>query len=172
MLYEQMEQTGNLAESMKETKVFPEYVSSMTEIGEQTGRLDEVMDGLASSIRAGTDLMDTIKSALFYPAVMLGMLTVVILDSGGSCHAGISSGVTAAGGGLTGISSGILHMGMLLSRYSMVFVGILDSSGSWHCLAVCHGEKGRLAFRKMDGSIWISGRKAAEKIACSRQQKA
>ena len=47
VLYEQMEQTGNLAESMKETKVFPEYVSSMTEIGEQTGRLDEVMDGLA-----------------------------------------------------------------------------------------------------------------------------
>ena len=136
VLYEQMEQTGNLAESMKETKVFPEYVSSMTEIGEQTGRLDEVMDGLALHYERERDLMDTIKSALFYPAVMLGMLT------------------------------GILHMGMLLSRYSMVFVGILILLAAG-IVWLSATEKGRLAFRKWMGRSGFLG-KTAEKIACSR----
>ena len=37
-LYEQMEQSGSLSEAMRETGVFPDYVCSMTEIGEQTGR--------------------------------------------------------------------------------------------------------------------------------------
>ena len=166
VLYEQMEQTGNLAESMKETKVFPEYVCSMTEIGEQTGRLDEVMDGLALHYERERDLMDTIKSALFYPAVMLGMLTVVILILVVRVMPVFHQVLQQLGGGLTGISAGILHMGMLLSRYSMVFVGILIllvTGIVW----LSATEKGRLAFRKwMDRSGFLG--KTAEKIACSR----
>ncbi len=166
VLYEQMEQTGNLAESMKETKVFPEYVCSMTEIGEQTGRLDEVMDGLALHYERERDLMDTIKSALFYPAVMLGMLTVVILILVVRVMPVFHQVLQQLGGGLTGVSAGILHMGMLLSRYSMVFVGILIllvTGIVW----LSATEKGRLAFRKwMDRSGFLG--KTAEKIACSR----
>lgn len=60
-LYEHMEMSGNLAQSMKETEVFPEYVCSMTEIGEQTGRLDEVMDGLALHYEREKDLAESIK---------------------------------------------------------------------------------------------------------------
>ena len=166
MLYDHMEQTGNLSESMKETKVFPEYVCSMTEIGEQTGRLDEVMDGLALHYERERDLLDTIKSALFYPAVMLGMLTVVILILVIRVMPVFHQVLQQLGGGLTGISAGILHMGMWISRYSMVCVGILMLlvAGTVWLSAT---EKGRLTFRKwMERSGFLG--KTAEKIACSR----
>ncbi len=165
-LYDQMEQTGNLSESMKSTGVFPEYVCSMTEIGEQTGRLDEVMDGLALHYERERDLMDTIKSALFYPAVMLGMLTVVILILVARVMPVFHQVLQQLGGGLTGVSAGILQLGILLSRYSMVFVVLLIllvAGIIW--LAVT--EKGRSAFRKwMENSVFMG--KTAEKIACSR----
>lgn len=165
-LYDQMEQTGNLSESMKSTGVFPEYVCSMTEIGEQTGRLDEVMDGLALHYERERDLMDTIKSALFYPAVMLGMLTVVILILVVRVMPVFHQVLQQLGGGLTGVSAGILQLGILLSRYSMVFVVLLIllvADIIW--LAVT--EKGRSAFRKwMENSVFMG--KTAEKIACSR----
>ena len=165
-LYDQMEQTGNLSESLKSTGVFPEYVCSMTEIGEQTGRLDEVMYGLALHYERERDLMDTIKSALFYPAVMLGMLTVVILILVIRVMPVFHQVLQQLGGGLTGVSAGILHMGMLMSRYSMVFVGILVllvAGIVW----LAATEKGRTAFRRWMEKSGFMG-KTAEKIACSR----
>lgn len=105
-LYEHMEMSGNLAQSMKETEVFPEYVCSMTEIGEQTGRLDEVMDGLALHYEREKDLAESIKSALLYPAVMLGMLTVVILILVIKVMPVFHEVLQQLGGGLTGVSAG------------------------------------------------------------------
>lgn len=166
LLYEQMELTGNLSESMKITGVFPAYVCSMTEIGEQTGRLDKVMDGLALHYERERDLMETIKSALFYPSFMLGMLTVVILILIVRVMPVFHQVLQQLGGGLTGVSAGILHMGVLMRRYSVISVGILLFSVTgivW--LAVT--EKGRTAFRRWMEKSGFMG-KTAEKIACSR----
>ena len=41
-IYEQLEMTGCLYESLKETGVFPDYAVNMIEIGETAGQLDEV----------------------------------------------------------------------------------------------------------------------------------
>ena len=40
-------QTGILHEALKETGAFPGYLLNMVRIGEQTGRLDDVMQSLA-----------------------------------------------------------------------------------------------------------------------------
>ena len=42
---EELEMCGMLYPAMEKTGVFPEYALHMTEIGEQTGRLDETMEG-------------------------------------------------------------------------------------------------------------------------------
>lgn len=124
-LYEETEQSGNLAEAMKQTAVFPEYVCSMTEIGEETGRLDEVMEGLAVHYQREKELQEMIRSALFYPAVMLGMLTVVLLILIIKVMPVFDKVLQQLGGGLTGASAGILMAGKILSRYSLVFVILL-----------------------------------------------
>ena len=165
-LYEHMEMSGNLAQSMKETEVFPEYVCSMTEIGEQTGRLDEVMDGLALHYEREKDLAESIKSALLYPAVMLGMLTVVILILVIKVMPVFHEVLQQLGGGLTGVSAGILKIGTVLSRYSLVFVLILVVLVAIMAYLVI-SEKGREAFRRWIEQSRLTG-KTAEKIACSR----
>ena len=40
-------QTGNLTQALEDTHAYPDYMISMVRIGEQTGRLDDVMDSLA-----------------------------------------------------------------------------------------------------------------------------
>ena len=42
-----MEETGSLYEALITSKVFPPYLCSMVEIGEQSGRLDDVMASLS-----------------------------------------------------------------------------------------------------------------------------
>lgn len=165
-LYEHMEMSGNLAQSMKETEVFPEYVCSMTEIGEQTGRLDEVMDGLALHYEREKDLAESIKSALLYPAVMLGMLTVVILILVVKVMPVFHEVLQQLGGGLTGVSAGILKIGTVLSRYSLAFVLILAALVAVMAYLVL-SDKGREAFRGWLERSRLTG-KTAEKIACSR----
>lgn len=166
LLYEQMEMSGNLTESMRKTEVFPEYVCSMTEIGEQTGRLDEVMDGLARHYERERDLTESIKSALMYPAVMLGMLTVVILILVIKVMPVFHEVLQQLGGGLTGISAGILKAGTFLSRYSLAFVillAVLAAGMAYLGLS----EKGRAVFGKWIEQSRLTG-KTAEKMACSR----
>lgn len=165
-LYGQMEQTGNLSESMKATKVFPDYVCSMTEIGEQTGRLDEVMEGLVTHYESEKDLSETIKSALVYPAVMLGMLTVVILILVIKVMPVFQRVLQQLGGGLTGVSAGIFHAGTLLSRYSIIFVVLLAVLAAGMAY-IGLTEKGKNELRKWMENSRLT-RKLSEKIACSR----
>ena len=46
-IYQSVMNTGRLDQALEETKVFPEYLIRMTQIGEETGTLDEVMESLA-----------------------------------------------------------------------------------------------------------------------------
>ena len=75
---EELEMCGMLYPAMKKTGVFPEYALHMTEIGEQTGRLDETMEALAAYYQREEEILDEVKSAVTYPVAMLGMLLVIV----------------------------------------------------------------------------------------------
>ena len=61
---EELEMCGMLYPAMKKTGVFPEYALHMTEIGEQTGRLDETMEALAAYYQREEEILDAVKSAV------------------------------------------------------------------------------------------------------------
>ena len=71
----EMEETGVLSSSLKKTEAFPAYLCSMTEIGEQTGRLDDVMEALAAHYRREETLSRSLRSAGADPLGMLGMMS-------------------------------------------------------------------------------------------------
>ena len=50
----------------------------MTEIGEQTGRLDETMEALAAYYQREEETLEAVKSAVTYPVAMLGMLLMIV----------------------------------------------------------------------------------------------
>ena len=82
-LYEEvqrnLEETGIFYDALEETGAFPDYMIQMARIGEQTGNLDEVMEGLAAYYEREENMVQDIKSAVTYPLLMLGMMLVIFL---------------------------------------------------------------------------------------------
>ena len=94
------------------------------------------------------------------------MLTVVILILVVKVLPVFHEVLQQLGGGLTGVSAGILKIGTVLSRYSLAFVLILAALVAVMAYLVL-SDKGREAFRGWLERSRLTG-KTAEKIACSR----
>ena len=61
-------------------KIFPEIYQSMVKVGEEGGRLEEVLDTLAFQMERENELKSKIKGAMLYPAiVILAMIGVAAL---------------------------------------------------------------------------------------------
>jgi len=86
-VHDDVESGKSLSEALDQhKKVFSNFFVSMVRAGEQSGRLDEILDRLAIYIEKTSILQKKVKSALVYPAVVsimaglitTGMLTFVI----------------------------------------------------------------------------------------------
>lgn len=71
--------TGSLYEAMKETGGWPSYLVEMTGIGERTGRLEEVMQGLADYYERESRIRRAVVSAVTYPLVLGIMMVLIVL---------------------------------------------------------------------------------------------
>lgn len=60
-------------------KVFDRLFRAMVRSGEQSGRLDEVLDRIAFQVEKSDALRREVKSALMYPALVFGFAVVVLV---------------------------------------------------------------------------------------------
>jgi type IV pilus assembly protein PilC len=60
-------------------KVFDRLFRAMVRSGEQSGRLDEVLDRIAFQVEKADSLRRQVKSALMYPALIFGFATLVLI---------------------------------------------------------------------------------------------
>lgn len=169
-LYQELEMTGILHEAMRKVEVFPEYVCNMTEIGEQSGRLDEVMEGLADYYEREEDLSQSMKSALGYPALMLGTMAVVVLILVMKVMPIFQQVFEQLGGGLSGISKGIMDVGIFMSRYS-IWLAVLLVLAAAGGIYVMVSEKGRNWLGRWMEQTRFFGN-ITEKMACARAAQA
>lgn len=161
-----MEETGSLYEALTASEVFPPYLCSMVEIGEQSGRLDDVMASLSEHYRREDEMAKNIKSAVSYPLVMLGMMIVVIFVLIVKVLPVFNEVFQQLGTGLGGISGTILSLGNTVSRYALVFV-LVAAVIAGLFLYFAFTAKGRRQIRVFARSF-LPTRKLMEKIACSR----
>ena len=73
-----MDEGSTLAAAMREEGCFPAYVWGLVEVGERSGRTEEALAGLSRYYEERVRMDRRIRSALLYPAVMLGLMLVVI----------------------------------------------------------------------------------------------
>ena len=123
-IYQSVMDTGRLDQALEETKVFPEYLIRMTQIGEETGTLDEVMESLAEHYDREEAIRRSVRSAISYPLLMIGMMLVIIIILMTKVMPVFDQVFRQFGQEMTGFSRGILLAGNALSRYSAVFAGI------------------------------------------------
>jgi type IV pilus assembly protein PilC len=75
-----VEAGSSLEKSMeRHPKVFDRLFRAMVRSGEQSGRLDEVLDRIAFQVEKADSLRRQVKSALMYPALVFGFATVVLI---------------------------------------------------------------------------------------------
>ena len=68
-----------LSQAMDSSAAFPEYAVKMVKIGEMTGKLESVLNGLGEYYEARAEISRTIRSSVLHPLMLLVMMTVVIV---------------------------------------------------------------------------------------------
>ena len=161
-----METGGSFSDAVENAGCFPAYMCSMVRLGDQAGRLDDVMDALAAYYRREDALARSIKSAVTYPLVMLGMMVAVMLVLIIKVLPVFNQVFRQLGAGLTGVSGAVLRMGEAMSRYSVVFV-IVAAAVAAVCAYFLASRKGRAQIRRFS-TRFFGTKKLSEKIACAR----
>lgn len=116
-----LQETGQLYRALSVTQAFPEYMIQMIRIGEETGRLDDVMEALSLYYDREASISRTIRNALTYPLIMIFMMLLVILVLITKIMPIFDQIFLQLGGEMTGLSRTLLNLGTVINRYSIVF---------------------------------------------------
>lgn len=74
-----MQATGSLYEALRQDDRWPQYMVQMVGIGEETGRLEDIMLALSQYYEREGRIRSAASSAITYPLVLGAMLVVIIL---------------------------------------------------------------------------------------------
>ncbi|MBR4725714.1 MAG: type II secretion system F family protein [Lachnospiraceae bacterium] len=78
-LYDQTNSNMPFYEALKNTGAFPEYMVHMVEVGEKTGRLEDVMKSLAEYYERDSRIKSGIRSAIAYPMILFGVMACIMI---------------------------------------------------------------------------------------------
>jgi type IV pilus assembly protein PilC len=165
-MYEELLMTGSLYMALDSAGVFPTYMLNLIQIGEQSGRLDEVMESLAQYYQREEDIKSSIKSAVTYPCIMIGMMVAVVVVLVVKVMPAFNDVFNQLGTSVSGVALQILNFGILLKRYSMVLLAILALVIAIVVIIVVH-PKGKQKLTQISYSFCLT-RKFTEKRAVAR----
>ena len=71
-------ETGMLYEAVRDAGFFPQYVVNMIHIGEEAGKLEEVLKSLSAYYEREAKIRKSIKSAVTYPILLIAIMAAVV----------------------------------------------------------------------------------------------
>lgn len=119
------EETGSFSQALSDSGFFPASMTAYVKAGEETGCLDEVMKILAEHYSQEIEITSGIRNAVAYPLLMLGMMGAVIIILLVKVLPVFQQVFRQMGLEMNGLSSGLLSIGSVISRYSAVLLSIL-----------------------------------------------
>jgi len=121
-IYEGLDKGDSLYDSIASTGMFPEYMMQMVKIGETSGRLEEVMDGLQDHYHRLYENTENLRSALSYPMIMIIMMLAVVIVLMTQVLPIFNRVFVQLGSTISGFSRVIMNIGIGMSRYSIIFI--------------------------------------------------
>lgn len=121
-IYKPMEKGTTLGAALADTDAFPEYMVEMICLGEETGRLEEVLDSLSTYYQREADIKAGIRHAVTYPLIMTVMMLVVIVVIITQVVPVFSQIYEQLGSGLTGSALMLMNISNFLNQYMLIFV--------------------------------------------------
>lgn len=152
--------------ALSASEAFPKYALDMIQLGERTGKLEEVMKSLAFHYSREYNIAQTIKSAVTYPFVIIAMMLVVIVVLVVKVLPIFNDVFIQLGSELTGFSRAMMDFGMVLSRYSIIFACIVILVAGLY-FVFSRTASGRKLFSKTLGAF-VGMRKINEAISAGR----
>ena len=125
-VYESIQGGRTMSEAFKEQQgLIPNIMTSMVAAGEESGRLDEVMERLAEHFQKAQKLKNKLSSAMVYPkilafvtfAVSWGLLTFLVPS--------ITATIADLGGKLPGLTKAIIAVSDSLTHFWYVYLAIV-----------------------------------------------
>ena len=124
-IYKPMELGSTLHNAIRETGRFPEYMINMIQLGEETGRLEEVLASLSTYYDREDEIQSGIKSAVSYPLVLSAVMIAVIFVMIAKVLPVFSQIYTELGSELTGTAAALMKLSGYINRYMLVIIGII-----------------------------------------------
>ena len=121
-IYVPMEKGMTLGNAIADTNMFPEYMVDMVRLGEETGRLEEVLDSLSTYYEREADIKASIRHAVTYPLIMTIMMLVVIVVIITQVVPVFSQIYEQLGSGLSGTALLLMNISTALNNYMLYFV--------------------------------------------------
>lgn len=121
-IYEPMETGACLYDALSATGVFPNYMLQMIRVGEQTGRLEEVLNSLTTYYEREASIRAGIRQAVTYPLIMSVMMLAVILVIITNVVPIFADVYAELGSGLTGTAKVLMDLSNFLNQYLLVFI--------------------------------------------------
>ncbi len=111
-----------LHQALRQSGFFPKYMVNMIEVGEKSGKLDEVMDALAIYYHREDQLKKNIRSAIFYPVILVLMMSAVIAILVIQVLPIFNQVFDNLGSDLSVFSTVMLKVGVGIARYSFFVI--------------------------------------------------
>ena len=118
-------ETGSLYQALKQDDRWPTYLVEMTGIGEQTGQLESVMNGLSDYYGREERIRSTIVSAITYPLVLGVMLVLIIAIMLWKVLPVFQRVLNSMGAELSGSGSALMSLGSTIGWVVLALVGIV-----------------------------------------------
>lgn len=112
-------------QAMASTGLFPDYVIKLTTLGEESGNLDEVLVSLAQYYEREEAIADSVKSAVTYPLIMIGMMFLVIIVLVVKVLPIFKQVFVQLGTEMSPLATSLLNIGNALSKYSIAIITVL-----------------------------------------------
>ena len=162
----EVEGGGSLAAALGRTEKFPRYLVNMVDIGEKSGKLEQVMDSLSRYYEREDTLRKQVKVAVFYPLLhacmmiaVIAVLCVVVLPVFAQVFQGL-------GGAAGGSAAAMLRFGQV-AGYAALALTVLIAAAALIVFLMMRTQKGYDQLAAILGRFGPS-RKLMEKIAAGR----
>jgi len=122
LLHSEVEMGAPLHKALENVGNFPDYLVHMVEIGEASGRLDNVMESLTQYYEREEAISRTIRNAVSYPMVTIVMMLAVITILVVRVMPVFNEVYQGLGAQMTGFSLAVMNLGQSLARHSLLVV--------------------------------------------------
>ncbi|MDO4540166.1 MAG: type II secretion system F family protein [Syntrophomonadaceae bacterium] len=124
-MYEYLDMGEPLSAALRKTGCFPLHLINMVTIGEQSGRLEQVMTSMAHYYQQEADLSYNIKRAITSPALMIVMMAVVFMVLMVKVLPVFKQVFEQLGTGLSPLTESMLRLGSVSETAALIFTALL-----------------------------------------------